>query len=296
MVALERKIPIKSSENVTLMVYEWGDPQPDRPTVIFFHATGFHGHCWDAVVRRLPEYHCLTVDARGHGQSDKPAPPYPWRLLGQDAATLVTQLGLRDAIGVGHSMGGNSLTRAAAQVPEAFRALLLVDPVILPSAWYTRETASIDGHFVLNRRRQWSSPEEMFASFKGRGPFAQWQDEVLRDYCTYGLLPAEDGGYTLACPPEVEAHMYVSTAHRDSRDVYDAVAGVDIPVRVLRCENTVSEVGMDLLASPTAPDLASHFRQGVDIPLPDNTHFIPMESPDLVADHIRELSELDLTS
>jgi pimeloyl-ACP methyl ester carboxylesterase len=286
---IEHKILV---QDVGLQVYEWGHPQVGRPDVIFFHATGFHGHCWDAVVRRLPSFHCYTVDARGHGRSDKPDPPHTWQRMGQDAAALITQLGLQDAIGVGHSMGGNSLTRAAAQVPGAFRALLLVDPVILPYDWYTLEDYTIDGHFVLNRRRKWSSPDEMFDSFKGRGPFAKWEDEILRDYCTYGLLSGDDSGYQLACPPEVEAHMYCSTTHVDARDVYESVDQVTVPVRILRCAKTVSEIGRDLLASPTAPDLATRFQQGTDIPLPENTHFIPMESPQLVAAHIRELSEM----
>jgi hypothetical protein len=30
---------------------------------------------------------------------------------------------------------------------------------------------------------------------------------VLRDYCTFGLLP-QAGEYVLACPPEIEAAVY----------------------------------------------------------------------------------------
>ena len=44
----------------------------------------------------------------------------------------------------------------------------------------------------------------------------------------------------------------------------------------------------DLAASPTAPDLASRFAHGRDIVLPEASHFIPMEEPELVAEEIRE--------
>ena len=47
----------------------------------------------------------------------------------------------------------------------------------------------------------------------------------------------------------------------------------------------------DLGNSPTAPDVASRFAHGLDVLLPDNTHFIPMESPALVAEHIKAISE-----
>ena len=45
----------------------------------------------------------------------------------------------------------------------------------------------------------------------------------------------------------------------------------------------------DLAASPTPPDLASRFAHGRDIVLPDASHFIAMEEPDLVADEIQEV-------
>jgi hypothetical protein len=44
-------------------------------------------------------------------------------------------------------------------------------------------------------------------------------------------------------------------------------------------------------SSPTAPDVASHFRHGEDVPLPQYTHFMPMEDPPMVARHILDLIE-----
>jgi lipase len=271
-----------------LTVYEWGEPVLNQPSVIFFHATGFHAHCWDGVIRHLDRVHCYVLDALGHGASDKPEPPHGWKNYGRDASEIVQKLNLKGAIGVGHSMGGNALTRAAAVLPEAFSALVLVDPVIMPRHYYTQEDYNIEGHFVLKRRRHWSAPEEMFNSFKGRGAFKTWQDAILRDYCKYGLVP-EGEGFVLACAPEVEAHIYSSSMLVVNSDIYDAVAQIEVPVRVLRCANVRLNNATDLSASPTAEDVAAQFKHGVDYPLPDNTHFIPMESPELVAQHIREL-------
>jgi hypothetical protein len=36
-------------------------------------------------------------------------------------------------------------------------------------------------------------------------------------------------------------------------------------------------------SSPTAPNLAASFTHGVDTCLPEHSHFIPMESPELMA-------------
>ena len=43
---------------------------------------------------------------------------------------------------------------------------------------------------------------------------------------------------------------------------------------------------MDMGASPTAPDLAKHFRLGRDVETPFS-HFIPMEAPAFVADILK---------
>ncbi len=269
---------------VELQVYEWA---ADGPTVFLAHATGFHARCWDQVVARLPEFRCIAVDMRGHGLSSKPEPPYLWRYFGEDVAALGQELGLRGALAVGHSKGGYAVTLAAALQPGLFSKLLLVDPVILSREAYAAPRGD-DEHFAASRRNEWSSPEEMFERFKDRPPFSLWDPAVLRDYCEYGLVPNPDGaGFVLACPPWAEAATYAGSA---GGDIYAEIATLDVPVRVLRAKERTQEYAMDMSASPTTPDLASHFRQAEDVPLPHLTHFMPMQDPGLVADHIRQMT------
>jgi pimeloyl-ACP methyl ester carboxylesterase len=268
---------------IDLALFEWPG---DGPAILFAHATGFHARCWDQVIARLPGRHCYALDMRGHGRSDRPEPPYHWRRFGEDVAAVARELGLRGATGVGHSKGGHAVTVAAALEPGAFGRLLLVDPVILPREAYGRSRMGED-HFAARRRNHWASPQEMVDRFKDRPPFSGWDPAVLRDYCEYGLLPAPSGhGYELACPPAIEAAVYAGSA---SDDPYEEIASIDVPVRVLRARSRRGAGATDMSGSPTAPDLASHFRHGEDVYLPENTHFIPMEDPGLVARHILEL-------
>jgi len=271
-----------SANGIQQSVYEWaGTGTP----LLFVHATGFHARMWDAVIELLPGVHAYAVDMRGHGLSDKPAPPYDWKTVGADIAALSAALGLTGALGVGHSMGGHVLTYAQAHHPALFGAQLLVDPVILPEAYYI---GALEGdHFTTRRRADWSSPDEMFDKFKTRTPFAKWPARALRDYVTYGLLPKPEGGYTLACPPAVEGALYM---HSSAANIYPEIAQIDIPVTVMRAKTTLEvNPALDFTVSPTAPDLASRFQRGTDVYLPDNTHFIPMEAPQIVADHIQRL-------
>lgn len=279
---------------INLAVFDWPGAEP---AVLFAHATGFHARCWDQVVARLPGRRCVAIDMRGHGRSDKPPPPYPWRLFAKDVAAVARALRLRGALGVGHSSGGYAVACAAALAPEAFRGLLLVDPVILPRPAYEGGLAA-PSHFATRRRNEWSSPEEMFERFSGRAPFGPWEPAVLRDYCTFGLIPAPSGeGYVLACPPAIEAAVYAGNAESDP---YPAIAAIEVPVRVLRAPPRgewrpsvgaapEANVAIDMRGSPTPPALSAAFRYGTDVLVEGATHYLPMETPALVANHVEEM-------
>jgi len=243
-----------------------------------------HSRAWDQVIVRLAGRHAFALDFRGHGHSSK-TPPYHWRTFGEDAAAVAEALSLQGAVGVGHSMGGYAVTLAAAKHPAAFSALLLIDPVIRPKEQYTGPWKA--AQFVARRRDQWSSPQEMFESFQNRVPFATWDRQVLRDYCEYGLM-SNGNGFRLACPPAVEAEIYELGALPEA-DIHAEVATVEIPVQVVRASSSV-DPGQVMLGSPTEPSLATHFPRGQDLYLPDNSHFIPMESPALVANLIAKLA------
>ncbi|HME10706.1 MAG TPA: alpha/beta hydrolase [Bryobacteraceae bacterium] len=266
---------------VTLTIFEWPGAEP---AILLCHATGFHARCWDQVVAQLGDRRAIAVDMRGHGRSSKPAPPYAWKHFGQDIAGLTRELNLKGAVGVGHSMGGHSIARAAALNPHAFSRLTLIDPVIRPRENYIGPW--VGSGFVAKRRNQWSSPEEMYDRFRDRAPFLYWNPAVLHDYCQYGLLPMENGGFQLACPPEIEANIYENSTVPSSM-IYDEMAAIDIPVRVVRSGKHANKQFADSFdASPTAKDLAAHFRHGTDLELGGFSHFIPMETPELTAQMI----------
>ena len=95
----------------------------------------------------------------------------------------------------------------------------------------------------------------------------------------------------LACPPAVEASIYLNSKEPGS-NIYPEVESVRHPVVVLRAANTRNPSVFDLSASPTAPDLVSHFAHGREVVLQDASHYIAMESPEKVAEEIRALDKL----
>lgn len=247
----------------------------EAPAAVFVHGAGFHARCWDAVIEAVPR-RCVAVNLRGHGGVEAPAGALRWPDFAADVIAACDAAGVRGAIGVAHSLGGYVAAVAAALRPDLFRALWLIDPVILPAAAYGGEIPTP----AARRRTSFASPEEMCARFAARPPFSRWTARVLDDYCHFGLRP--DGG--LWCEPEFEAQIYATAAAREA-DPYVLLAQVRIPVHVRRS----GRVDADNLfsRSPTAPDLAQHFLRGEDRVELRYSHFLPMEAPELVAEWVR---------
>ncbi len=278
---MERSPELRIVALPALAIAIWDWPGADPP-LLFAHATGFHGRVWDRIVRQFPNRRALAIEARGHGRSAKPARPYRWPAFGDDLAAVAESLGLRDAIGIGHSMGGHAVANAASIRPEIFRALILIDPTIFPRSIYGQKP--FDVSFTLRRKRIFDSPEAMFERFRGRETFLQWQPDILRDYCNYGVLP-QDGHWLLACPPEAEASIYQESIARDA-DIHDRLSQVTQPVTILRAARPRTSGSLDLGGSPTDPALASAFPNAREVVLGDVSHYIPMEAPNRVIEEI----------
>lgn len=270
-----------------LCYFEWGNP--DGQVILLLHATGFHARCWDRVVDAIPaEFRVIAVDHLGHGRSAKPDTLGDWGKTTAPLIDLVQGLGLTNVIGAGHSMGGYCLLQMAAEIGDRFERLVLIDPVIMDPAYYRGANAggTVDPaeHPVARRRALWDSPEQMAERLSGHPSYAIWQPEILMDYCRYGLLPAPDGkGYELACPPALEASVYLGSL---GSDPYPMVAGVTVPVTILRAPAGSRTDVLDFTLSPTWPGLAGAFPDAREIYVPDLTHFMPMQAPRRIAKHI----------
>ena len=279
-----RKVRVNGAE---LAYFERNQRDPAKPTLLFAHATGFHGRIWDRIIGPLGDYHSIALEQRGHGRSEKLKVNH-WNLVGDDLAGVIQTLGLTDLIGVGHSMGAHAIVDAAAT--GAFARMVLLDPTITdPDAYLNPTPFQFEGgvHPVAKRRNAFASVEEMMERLANKSAFPLFDRQTFRDYCQHGLLEAPGGGLQLACPPEIEASVYMST--RSNARIFDRIAAIDAPVLIVRAKAPVGERGvMDFASSPTWPGLVHRFRNGREIYRRDITHFIPMQIPDEVIDLIRQ--------
>lgn len=105
----------------------------NKPLVVLLHGITDNGLCWTRVAQALEaDYDLVMPDARGHGESDKPADAYHARDHAVDVAGLIEMLGLQCPILLGHSMGADVAAKTAAFYPNLVSGVVLEDP-----PWWT---------------------------------------------------------------------------------------------------------------------------------------------------------------
>lgn len=105
------------------------------PPIVFLHAFPLNRTTWEPQVAGLAgHYRIITIDLRGHGESDAPMWRYTLDQFAEDVKGLLDHLAIAHATFVGLSMGGYILFALHRKYPTLIRALVLAD---------TRATADV---------------------------------------------------------------------------------------------------------------------------------------------------------
>jgi pimeloyl-ACP methyl ester carboxylesterase len=279
-------IPASSFVAVNGLRFHYLDFGGEGPTAVLHHGTGFHAWMWTPIAEALTRrYRVLALDARGHGDSDKPAGGYEWKQFVADLTGFIETLHLDRVLGVGHSLGATTTAGVAAERPELFSAAVLLDPVLYPRGY--RRVSDEDNRMVAIARRRrdvWGSHEQVFQSYQGRSAFAKWGDDLLRLYVQQGFA-AFEGGVRLKCPSSVEAQVFGMDMHIDG---WQMMSRVQVPTLLMRGAES------DKLSAKDADELVRLLPQGLLRTVPETTHTFPMEAPDEVARAILGFTESEL--
>ena len=116
-------MPIVKVNEVEIYYEVHGQGQP----FIFFSETACDGEIWKLFqVSEFSKDHMVILhDYRGTGRSSKPSIDYSTRMFCDDAVAVLDELKVKDAIVLGHSMGGRVAQLLALEYPERVSKLIL---------------------------------------------------------------------------------------------------------------------------------------------------------------------------
>jgi pimeloyl-ACP methyl ester carboxylesterase len=190
-----------------------------------------HGWCGDHTYMAAQFAHfgrahrVVSVDLRGHGESDKPAQEYTVAGFADDLAWLCAQLGVTKPVVVGHSMGGNVAFELARRHPDLPAAIVAVDSaIVLPPGG--REAT-----------------QELAAAL--RGP--DWQAAVQRGVAESLFLPTDDPGLKaqiVAGMASLPQHVTLSALehHIITWDGEAAAAACRVPALLIAAATPLSDL------------------------------------------------------
>lgn len=117
---------MRAQANGIELAYEMYGPE-GAPALVLHHTLSTNRDMWAGTIAALDDrYRILALDARGHGASDAPPPPYDFDTLADDVLGLMDALGIERAHYMGSSMGGMVGQCLGLKAGDRFQSLTLV--------------------------------------------------------------------------------------------------------------------------------------------------------------------------
>lgn len=258
---------------------DWGG---SGPRAHLAHATGFCAGTYSPMAERLtPHMRILGLDARGHGKTRAAADPRElknWNIFVEDLERFVEFI-QEPIIAIGHSLGGTVSLLLAVKRPDLVRALILLDPTILPYSWMwwwsLAKRTGLSKHVpiaarAVRRKRAWPDHETVLRAYRSKGSFKDWKDGFLEAYIAHGMESNGNGAIHLCCDPAWEARCFSVCPH----DVWPKIPKIKCPTLVLYGKES------DTFLAPAADRFRKNFPLAVLEGFPQTSHFVPMERPE----------------
>jgi pimeloyl-ACP methyl ester carboxylesterase len=238
-----------------------GDP------VLLLHGWSCDSHDWSFQIPALLEagYRVIALDHRGHGRSSAPDGSYRPQVLADDAAALLTELGVESAVVGGHSMGTVVASALAVRHPDLVRGLFLVDPV------YAATDESLAP--ILDAMRG-PAPAQAAAAMFGMAFYVE---------STPAFLPVWHRRRVLGMPDHVVSGCILGLYDGD-----EGLARVVVATDYLKAR---TQPRLALYANPAAMEFELAFPVGEHdrVLAPEGVgHFLHQEQPELTNGHLLE--------
>ncbi len=263
---------------------------PGAPVRLFIsHGNGFaiagYAHFWR---RFLADFDLVLFDMRSHGQNP-PADPghHDYAHMVEDMAAVAAatrgEFGRKPAAGVFHSMSAQAALRLTIEAVSApFDALVLFDPPNVPAPDHPVYPAMLGyeeklARWAAGRRARFATPEELAAEYAATRSGRRWPPGAALAMARAVLRPEPAGTWTLACPRDLEASMYMQGV---GLGLWPRRSDIPVPLTLIGADPDTSHPAATALSNRAlATEGGFDYRA-----IADTSHLLQLEEPARCAD------------
>ncbi len=241
------------NENVWMAYMDVAPANASGRTVVLLHGKNFCGATWEGVIKALSGagYRVIVPDQIGFCRSAKPD-GYQMSLhqLATNTHALLTSLGVKDLIVMGHSMGGMLAMRYALQYPGDTGALVLVNPIGLED-WTAKGVppATIDDLYANELKTNAASikayQQKVYYHGNWRPAYDRWVDMLASMYT------GKDGD-------RVAWAQARATDMIQSQPVIHEIANIKVPTLLMIGERDITALGRNRAKPEDAATLGNY--------------------------------------
>ena len=241
---------------------EWGEP--GRPALCLLHGGAAHAHWFDRVASHFADrFHVLSLDQRGHGESQWASPPaYATEHFASDLLGVMEAMEWATMAIAGHSMGGHNAMAFSAWHPKRVAALAILDarPAIPPER--------LSNMHDRGRRppRHHATEELALRSFRLLPKETNADPELLAHVGRQGLVKRE-AGWVYRFDP-------ACYSRREPHDAWPLLPRITAPTLVVRAELS------PILTAEMADRMLSLIPDASLAIVPGAYHHLTLDAPD----------------
>ena len=288
---------VESDEGAAFPVRRYGNTNGLR--LYISHGNGFAVDAylpfWSLLAER---FDLILFDMRNHGRNPRAGFDghnyfQMARDIGAITAACEERLGAAKKAGVFHSMSARAAMKHAVEMEWIWDALVLFDPPNVPPkdhrlypAMRTFEMRLVE--FAADRQEHFSDPAQLAAYYAESRAHQRWTEGTHALMAQSVLQQDASRGWSLTCPPEYEASIYLAALTIDLWPKANAFAG---PVKLIGADPEAEK------GPPTGPANKALAQEGgyVYEAIPETGHMLQLERPrECVAAMERFLAECGL--
>ena len=251
------------------------DWQGEEQTTLLIHGDMRTSRSFDAVAKNLSkDSHVLAMDLLGHGDSTWIDSGYRFSDRSDDIENFVTGTNLSKIHAVAHSTGAVALAMYAANNPEKFQKLILLEPMMIVDEKFHRMVSDRG-----NRpRTTWKNHDELKDLLGKHEVTSKWHPDVIDDVVNHETFVNEHGRVDMKWSSSTLAWK---ERENDYLNLEPILRSISIPILFVVGGSRTGEF-------EKAFQLENSLQNMQTVIISDTGHNMYMERPEAVADVIRK--------